>query len=117
MRPTKLYVRPALAAVETGAVHGMAHITGGGMYGNVIRIIPKGLNIEIDFSSWERPKIFELIQSAGIEEDEMRKVFNLGIGFVFIADPDEAHLIEKALSGSGEKAVKIGRVVKCSSPA
>ncbi|PKL02359.1 MAG: phosphoribosylformylglycinamidine cyclo-ligase, partial [Synergistetes bacterium HGW-Synergistetes-2] len=88
MRPTKLYVRPALAAVETGAVHGMAHITGGGMYGNVIRIIPKGLNIEIDFSSWERPKIFELIQSAGIEEDEMRKVFNLGIGFVFIADPD-----------------------------
>ncbi|MGE4445962.1 MAG: phosphoribosylformylglycinamidine cyclo-ligase [Synergistaceae bacterium] len=117
MRPTKLYVRPALAAVETGAVNGMAHITGGGMYGNVIRIIPKGLDIEIDFSSWERPKIFDLIQSAGIEEEEMRKVFNLGIGYVFIADPEEAHLIEKALSCSGEKAVKIGRVVKCTSRA
>ena len=116
MRPTKLYVKPALAAVETGAVHGMAHITGGGMYGNIIRVIPKGLDIDIDFSSWQRPKIFELIQSAGIEEEEMRKVFNLGIGYVFIADPEEAHLIENALSGHGEKAVKIGRVVKCTSP-
>jgi Phosphoribosylaminoimidazole (AIR) synthetase len=49
------------------------------------------------------PKIFELIQSAGIEEEEMRKVFNLGIGYVFIADPDEAHLIENALSGQERK--------------
>jgi phosphoribosylformylglycinamidine cyclo-ligase len=117
MRPTKLYVRPALAAVETGAVHAMAHITGGGMYGNIIRVIPKGLDIDIDFSSWDRPGIFDLIQSAGIEEDEMRKVFNLGIGYVFIADPEEAHLIEKALAVSGEKAVLIGRVVKCTSRA
>ncbi|NLD06147.1 MAG: phosphoribosylformylglycinamidine cyclo-ligase [Synergistaceae bacterium] len=117
MRPTKLYVRAALAAVETGTVHGMAHITGGGMYGNIIRVIPKGLDIDIDFNSWERPKIFDLIQSAGIEEDEMRKVFNLGIGFVFIVDPDEAHLVEKALFASGEKAVKIGRVIKCTSRA
>lgn len=117
MRPTKLYVRPALAAVETGRVHGMAHITGGGMYGNIIRMIPKGLDIEIDFSSWKRPKIFDLIQSAGIDEDEMRKVFNLGIGFVFIVDPDEAYLIEKALSDSGEVAIKIGGVIKCASRA
>ena len=117
MKPTRLYVRSALAAVATGAVHAMAHITGGGMYGNVIRVIPKGLDIDIDFRSWERPKIFDLIQSAGIEEDEMRKVFNLGIGYVFIVDPDEVHLIEGALSGSGESIVRIGRVVKCTSRA
>ncbi|MDD4160087.1 MAG: phosphoribosylformylglycinamidine cyclo-ligase [Synergistaceae bacterium] len=117
MRATKLYVKPALAAVETGAVRGMAHITGGGMYGNIIRIIPKGLDIEINFRSWERPKIFDLIQSAGIEEYEMRKVFNLGIGFVFIASPDKAQLIEKALSVCGEKAIRIGRIIKCTSRA
>ena len=117
MRPTRLYVRPALAAVETGAVHAMAHITGGGMYGNIIRVIPEGLDIDIDFNSWERPKIFGLIKSAGIEEDEMRKVFNLGIGYVIIVDPDHADLIENALSEFGERPVKIGRAVKCTSRA
>ena len=117
MRPTRLYVRPALAAVETGAVHAMAHITGGGMYGNIIRVIPEGLDIDIDFNSWERPKIFGLIKSAGIEEDEMRKVFNLGIGYVIIVDPDQADLIENALSEFGERPVKIGRTVKCTSRA
>ena len=117
MRPTRLYVRPALAAVETGAVHAMAHITGGGMYGNIIRVIPEGLDIDIDFNSWERPKIFGLIKSAGIEEDEMRKVFNLGIGYVIIVDPDQADLIENVLSEFGERPVKIGRAVKCTSRA
>ena len=117
MRPTRLYVRPALAAVETGAVHAMAHITGGGMYGNIIRVIPEGLDIDIDFNSWERPKIFGLIKSAGIEEDEMRKVFNLGIGYVIIVDPDQADLIENVLSEFGERPVRIGRAVKCTSRA
>ncbi len=56
----------------------MAHVQAAGC-GNIIEVIPKGLDIDIDFSSWQRPKIFELIQSAGIEEEEMRKVFNLGI--------------------------------------
>ncbi|MDO5562916.1 MAG: phosphoribosylformylglycinamidine cyclo-ligase, partial [Synergistaceae bacterium] len=86
MKPTKLYVKAAIAAAKTGRIHGMAHITGGGMYGNVIRVIPNGLDLDIDFSSWTRPKIFDLIQSAGIDEDEMRKVFNLGIGYVLIID-------------------------------
>lgn len=117
MRATKLYVRPALAASATGKVHGMAHITGGGMYGNIIRVIPKGLDIEIDFNSWERPKIFDLIQSAGIEEDEMRKVFNLGIGYVFIIDPADLEVIEKELLKTGDVPITIGRVLKCTSRA
>lgn len=115
MKPTKLYVKPALAAVKTGKVHGMAHITGGGMYGNVIRVIPKGLDIEIDFSSWERPKIFDLVQSAGIEEDEMRKVFNLGIGYVFIIDRKDLGVVAEALADTGEIASVIGRVKECTS--
>ncbi len=118
MRPTRLYVRQALAAVKTGKVNAMAHITGGGMYGNVIRVIPKGLDIDIDFTSWERPKIFGLIQSAGIEEEEMRKVFNLGIGYVFVSAPENVHIVQSALSEFGESPVKIGRVAaKCASHA
>ncbi|MEG1823226.1 MAG: phosphoribosylformylglycinamidine cyclo-ligase [Cloacibacillus sp.] len=117
MRPTKLYVRAALAAIKTGVVHGMAHITGGGMYGNVIRVIPKHLDILVDFKSWERPKIFDLIQSAGIDEEEMRKVFNLGIGYVFIVAPKELAALESALCELGEKPVVIGEVIKCTNRA
>lgn len=112
MRPTKLYVKPALAAVKTGKIHGMAHITGGGMYGNIIRVIPKGLDIDIDFTSWKRPKIFDLLQSAGIDEEEMRRVFNLGIGYVFIIDGNDLAELTEALAETNEKPIVIGRVVK-----
>ena len=115
MRPTKLYVKAALAAVRTGVVHGMAHITGGGMYGNVIRIIPKHLDIAVDLKSWERPAIFDLIQSAGIDEEEMQRVFNLGIGYVFVIDATELKRLEEALATLGEKPVVIGEVIKCTS--
>ena len=116
MRPTRLYVKAALAAIETGVVRGMAHITGGGMYGNVIRVIPKHLDINVDFGSWKRPKVFDLVQSAGIDEEEMRKVFNLGIGFVFIIDPKDLKTLEDALEKLGEHPTVIGEVIKCSSP-
>lgn len=113
MRPTKLYVKAAIAAAETGKVKGMAHITGGGMYENTIRVIPKGLDIDVDFASWQRPKIFDLIQSAGIDEEEMRKVFNLGIGYVFVIAPQDLDVLFKSLSPLGEKPTVIGKVVKC----
>lgn len=117
MRPTKLYVKAALAAASTGKVRGMAHITGGGMLGNVIRVIPKHLDVAVDFLSWRRPAVFDLIQSAGIEEEEMRRVFNLGIGFVFIAAPDDLKEIEKSLEALGEEPAVIGEVIKCTSRA
>ena len=117
MRPTKLYVKAAISAAKTGKIHGMAHITGGGMYGNVIRVIPQGLDIEIDFSSWTRPKIFDLIQSAGVEEEEMRKVFNLGIGYVLIIDKNDLEEVTEALAATGETPVIIGSVKKCLSRA
>ena len=90
-----------------------AHITGGGMYENTIRVIPKGLDIDVDFSSWQRPKIFDLIQSAGIEEEEMRKVFNLGIGYVFIIDPKDFDELSASLAPLGDKPTIIGKVTKC----
>ncbi len=116
MRPTRLYVKAALAAAKTGVVRGMAHITGGGMYGNVIRVIPKHLDINIDFGSWKRPEIFDLVQSAGIDEEEMRRVFNLGIGFVFVTDHKDLKTLEDALSPLGERPKVIGEVIKCSRP-
>ena len=115
MRPTRLYVKAALAAVKTGIVRGMAHVTGGGMYGNVIRIIPKHLDIAVDFKSWERPAIFGLIQSAGIDEEEMRRVFNLGIGYVFVIAAEDLKTLEAALAPLGEKPAVIGEVIKCTS--
>lgn len=110
-RPTRLYVKAALAAIKTGKIHGMAHITGGGMLGNIIRIIPRGLDAKIDFSAWERPKIFDLIASAGVDENEMRRVFNLGIGYVFILDEADLDELEKAMAPLGEAPLIIGRMV------
>lgn len=70
-------------------VHGFSHITGGGIMGNTKRIVPDELKIQVDWSAWERPSIFELIQKIGnVPEDDMRATFNLGIGLIAIVDPD-----------------------------
>ena len=112
IRPTRLYVKAAAAARRTGKIHGMAHITGGGMYSNIMRVIPEGLRVDIDFTSWARPKIFGLIADAGVDEEEMRRVFNLGIGYVFILDNADLPALQKTLEPLGEAPVIIGRVVK-----
>ena len=110
MRPTRLYVRQTLAAIQAAPVRGMAHITGGGLEANIDRVMPKGLRCEIDFSKWERPAIFGLIQSADVEEAEMRRVFNLGIGFVFVVREEDVAALTAALAASGESPCVIGRV-------
>lgn len=112
LRPTRLYVRAALAAVKTGKIHGMAHITGGGLAGNIIRVVQDELGIEIDFGAWERPKIFNLIASAGVDEQEMRRVFNLGIGYVFIISGADFDEVKNALEQLGETPLPIGRIVR-----
>ena len=89
LTPTTIYAPLVADLLEEYPIVGMAHITGGGLVENVPRILPEGLKAEIDYSSWERPEIFNKIQKAGeIEEDEMRRVFNLGIGFVLIVPPE-----------------------------
>lgn len=112
LKPTRLYVKAALAAVRTGKVHGMAHITGGGIEGNVIRVIPEDLRIEIDFAAWQRSKVFDLIAGAGVEEAEMRKVFNLGIGYVCIIDSEDLDELNAALAGVNETPAVIGKVIQ-----
>lgn len=90
-------------------IHGMAHITGGGFVGNIPRILPTGLSVEINRSAWQVPAIFELIQNKGsIKDDEMFGVFNMGIGMVLICGQEGADKISSTLPG----AMEIGRVIK-----
>jgi len=92
-------------------VKGISHITGGGIIGNTKRILPKELKLKIDWSKWEVPAIFKLIQETGeISDDEMREIFNLGIGLVFIISKNEVDTTLKLAKDLNEKAILIGEV-------
>ena len=115
LRPTRIYVRAVIKLLSQykvkRVVHGMAHITGGGLLGNIPRVLPKDCNAVIKKSSWPVPKIFTFLQKAGpVEEDEMFRVFNMGIGFVLIVAEDFANSITKKLTKYSEKVYKIGRI-------
>ncbi len=113
LKPTRIYVSMVQKLLESVEIKGMAHITGGGLKSNTLRVIPQGLNIEIDYESFARPGIFKLIQdTGGIAEEEMRKVFNLGIGYVLIVSEAGIENLFKELDSMGEKAYIIGKVIK-----
>ncbi|MHC4433340.1 MAG: phosphoribosylformylglycinamidine cyclo-ligase [Planctomycetota bacterium] len=116
LEPTRIYVRPVTKLLSKykvkRVVHGMAHITGGGLVGNIPRVLPKDCNAVIKKSSWPRHKIFTFLQEAGpVEEDEMFRVFNMGIGFVLVVAEDFADSITKKLTKFGEKVYRIGRII------
>ena len=115
LEPTRIYVRSIiqlLAKYKTKrVVHAMAHITGGGLVGNIPRVLPKDCNAQIKTSSWPVPKIFPFLQKTGpIEKKEMFRVFNMGIGFVLIVAEDFAEAVASKLQGLGEKVDKIGTI-------
>jgi phosphoribosylformylglycinamidine cyclo-ligase len=113
IKPTKIYVKSCLESAKTGKVKAFAHITGGGIIENTYRILPKNSNLEIkiDFNSFERPKIFQFLQKKGnIDENEMRRVFNCGIGMVAICDSKYESEITDILTNFGEKVIKIGKI-------
>jgi phosphoribosylformylglycinamidine cyclo-ligase len=115
LEPTRIYVRPVVKLLSQykvkKIVHGMAHITGGGLAGNIPRVLPKNCNAIIKKESWPKHKIFTFLQKAGpVEEEEMYRVFNMGIGFVLIVAEDFANSIARKLKKYGEKVYKIGRV-------
>lgn len=115
LEPTRIYVRPVVKLLRQykvkQIVHGMAHITGGGLVGNIPRVLPKSCNASIKKSSWPGHKIFTFLQKAGpVEEDEMYRVFNMGIGYVLIVAEDFADSITKKLTRYGERVYKIGRI-------
>ncbi|MDI6448852.1 phosphoribosylformylglycinamidine cyclo-ligase [Anaerobaca lacustris] len=115
LTPTRIYVQPIVKLLTKykvkRVVHAMAHITGGGLVGNIPRILPKDCNAVLKKSSWPRPKIFPFLQKAGpVEEDEMFRVFNMGIGYVLIVAADFADSIGRNLQRWGEKVNRIGTV-------
>ena len=111
LAPTRIYVKPLLELIDKIAVHALAHITGGGLPENLPRVLPHGVNAEIDLNSWQRPAIFDWLQQQGnIEESEMLRTFNCGIGMVVAvaaADVDEATVL---LEAAGETVYRIGKI-------
>jgi len=111
LAPTTIYVKPILALLREVQMHGMAHVTGGGLRENVIRVVPDGLGIVIDRAAWPRPALFEWLQrEGGITEDEMLRTFNCGIGYVLIVPRDQAGRTRDALETLGLAAWSIGEV-------
>lgn len=112
LRPTRIYAAAVRAALEAGGVRAIAHITGGGIPGNLPRVLPEGIGAEIDERSFPRPAIFDVIQKrANVAEHEMRRTFNLGIGMIFAVAPEQADAVEKALTDAGERPHRIGALV------
>jgi phosphoribosylformylglycinamidine cyclo-ligase len=111
LAPTRIYVKPILNLLRDFEIHGMAHITGGGFEGNVPRVLPKGVRARIDPKTWPRPRIFDFLARHGeISEEEMRRVFNLGIGMVLAVHREQADDVLQRLEGTGERAYRIGIV-------
>ena len=115
LEPTRIYVRSILKLLwqykVKRVVHAMAHITGGGIAGNVVRVLPKDCNAVIKKSSWPVPKIFTFLENLGpVEEDEMYRVFNMGIVYVLIVSEDFAASIAAKLRRYGEQVYPIGKI-------
>ena len=111
LEPTRIYVRPALAAIAAGAT-GLAHITGGGLTENLPRVLAAGLGAEVDLAAWPLPPIFGwMAEAAAIDMAEMLKTFNCGIGMIVIAPAGKAAAVEAALAEAGERPVRIGQLI------
>ncbi|BCR05167.1 phosphoribosylformylglycinamidine cyclo-ligase [Desulfuromonas versatilis] len=114
LTPTRIYVKTILNLLRDFQVKGMAHITGGGLTENVPRILPKHCQAVIEKSSWSKPVIFDLLRQGGnIEELEMYRTFNYGVGMVLVVPQAEADEVMVRLSGLKEKAWIIGEIAKC----
>ncbi len=113
LAPTKIYVKPLLAALKTGGIKGMAHITGGGLSENIPRVLPENVAVTLDANAWKRPGIFAWLGQAGnMTAPDMARTFNCGIGMVVIVDAAKADDVISILKDHGEAAQKIGTVTK-----
>ena len=112
LTPTRIYVRSILALTAEVTVHGLAHITGGGITENVPRILPDSFDAEIDTASWQPGPVFDfLARIGGIETAEMRRTFNCGVGMVVVVGEDDVERTIEILEQAGERAWRLGRIV------
>ncbi len=111
LAPTRIYVRSILTLLETVPIHGIAHITGGGLPDNIPRILPAEHECRIDPTGWSRPEIFNWLQSEGaIDNTEMRRTFNCGIGLILVLSPEHATRAQETLKASGETVYLLGEI-------
>ncbi|KAA9009935.1 phosphoribosylformylglycinamidine cyclo-ligase [Histidinibacterium aquaticum] len=111
LAPTRLYVKPTLAAVRAGGVHALAHITGGGLTENLPRVLPEGLGAHIDLGAWDLPPVFRwLSEAGGLDQADLLKTFNAGIGMVAVVAADRAEALAALLTEAGETVHRIGVV-------
>jgi phosphoribosylformylglycinamidine cyclo-ligase len=111
LAPTRIYVKPLLALAKAIPIHGLAHITGGGLTDNIPRVLPEGLQVRLDRNAWPRDPVFDWLQSAGnITDAEMHRTFNCGIGMVVIVHAEQADAALAQLRATGESAQVIGTV-------
>jgi phosphoribosylformylglycinamidine cyclo-ligase len=112
LEPTRIYVKPVLALLRSVPVQAMAHVTGGGITGNLPRVLPDGCRAVIDRRAWPEPPIFRIIQEAGsVEEAEMRRTFNMGLGYLLVVRAVDAARARETLTASGERVFEIGEIV------
>ncbi|WP_339206950.1 phosphoribosylformylglycinamidine cyclo-ligase [Paenibacillus sp. FSL K6-3182] len=113
IEPTRIYVKSALKLVEQVEVKGMAHITGGGFIENIPRVLPDGVNVDVEYGSWPILPIFDLMQNKGaITNRDMFTTFNMGIGLVIVVPADQANEALRIASELGEQAYRIGTVTE-----
>jgi phosphoribosylformylglycinamidine cyclo-ligase len=111
LQPTRIYTKNLLTLNEKHTVHAIAHITGGGLIDNIPRVLPANCCAEIDLSSWSMPPVFEWLQQSGnIEQNEMLRTFNCGVGMVLVVDDSQLHSCIELLNELGETAWEIGRI-------
>jgi phosphoribosylformylglycinamidine cyclo-ligase len=112
LTPTRIYVKSCLAAARSGKVKALAHITGGGLFENIPRVLPEGLSAEIDARRWTLPPVFTwLSRAGGVAEGEMARTFNCGIGMMIVVAPEAASAVAAGLGAAGEMVFDIGRIV------
>jgi phosphoribosylformylglycinamidine cyclo-ligase len=113
LTPTKIYVKSLLALAKQCQVKGLVHITGGGFWENIPRILPDSVGVELSKSRWTRPKIFDLLQELGnVTEEEMLRTFNCGLGMIAVVPAEEVEESLRVLREGGEEAWEVGQVVK-----
>jgi phosphoribosylformylglycinamidine cyclo-ligase len=104
-------IHPILNSPISKYIHGLSHITGGGIEGNTMRVVPSGLALTVDWNAWERPAIFNLIQHVGeVPEEDMRRTFNLGVGLILVVDRKGVDAVVSALSYKKEKPFVMGEI-------
>jgi phosphoribosylformylglycinamidine cyclo-ligase len=113
LTPTKIYAKDCLDLLKEAEVHALAHVTGGGVPGNLVRVLPEHVDAVVDRSTWRPQPVFDLVRTKGrIDDMEMESTFNMGVGMLALVTPDDADRAMAFLAGRGVDAWPVGEIVE-----